>query len=106
MNPAKLYRLYPQRGSLILGVSDADIVVWYPKSKKPNIAIENSILHHVTDYTLYEVRQVGNWPRYTILRGKVIWDRDNGGVVGEKSYDKFVRRGRGSLDRTWETVEE
>ncbi|KAK1760050.1 putative allantoinase [Echria macrotheca] len=105
-NPAKLYGLYPRKGALIPGVSDADIVVWYPESKKPNLTITNSMLHHATDYTPYEGRKVGNWPRYTILRGKVVWDRDNGGVVGDKSYGQFLKRGPSTLDGLWETVEE
>lgn len=104
-NPTKLYGLYPRKGSLIPGVSDADIVVWYPEGKHLDIAIENSMLHHATDYTPYEGRRVGNWSRYTILRGKVVWDRDNGGVVSEKSYGKFLKRGPSSLERIWETVE-
>lgn len=105
-NPAKLYGLYPRKGSLIPGVSDADVVVWYPEGKKLEITIENEMLHHATDYTPYEGRKVGNWPRYTILRGKVVWDRDNGGVVGEKSDGKFIKRGPSTLDRVWEAVEE
>ncbi|KAK3348928.1 hypothetical protein B0T25DRAFT_503809 [Lasiosphaeria hispida] len=104
-NPAKLYGMYPRKGSLIPGVSDADIVVWYPEGRR-DITITNEILHHATDYTPFEGRQVGNWPRFTILRGKVVWDRDNGGVVGKKTFGKFLKRGASSLDRIWETVEE
>ncbi|KAK5653049.1 hypothetical protein OQA88_9335 [Cercophora sp. LCS_1] len=105
-NPAKLYGLYPQKGSLIPGVSDADVVVWYPEHRKPNVRIENKMLHHATDYTPYEGHVVGNWPRYTILRGKVVWDRDNGGVVGDKTDGKFLKRGPSSLGGIWDTVAE
>jgi len=58
-NPAKLCGLYPQKGALILGVSDAGIVVRYPEGKKPNLAIRNEMLHHATNYTPYEGRHLG-----------------------------------------------
>jgi len=32
------------------------------------------------------------WPRYTILRGEVVWDKDNGGLLGKRGYGDFVRR--------------
>ncbi|KAK3317170.1 hypothetical protein B0T19DRAFT_376013 [Cercophora scortea] len=103
-NPAKLYGLYPRKGSLIPGVSDADIIIWYPASKRLDITITNEMLHHATDYTPYEGRKVGNWPRYTILRGRVVWDRDNGGVISDKTFGQFVKRGSSSLNQIWETV--
>lgn len=59
--------------------------------------IRNEMLHHNVDYTPYEGRVVGNWPRYTILRGKVVWDRDGGGLVGEKGVGRFLKRGVGEL---------
>lgn len=105
-NPAKLYGLYPSKGSMIPGVSDADIVIWYPESKLPNIILSNSMLHHATDYTPYEGQQIANWPRYTILRGKIVWDRDNGGILGDKTFGRFLKRGPSSLDRMWEMVDE
>jgi dihydropyrimidinase len=105
-NPAKLYGLYPAKGSLIPGVSDADLVIWYPDGKRPNITLTNSMLHHATDYTPYEGRTISNWPRYTILRGKVVWDRDNGGILVDKTFGRFIKRGPSTLDRMWEMVEE
>lgn len=94
-NPAKLYGLYPQKGALIPGVSDADLVIWYP-SLEP-FPITNASLHHNVDYTPYEGQMVSQWPRYTILRGSVVWDRDNGGVVGAKGYGQFVKRSRSAF---------
>lgn len=105
-NSAKLYGLYPRKGGLIPGVSDADLAIWYPDNKRPNITLANSMLHHATDYTPYEGRSVGNWPRYTILRGSVVWDRDGGGVLGDKMFGQFLKRHPSSLDRIWEDVKE
>ncbi|KAK0713218.1 D-hydantoinase [Lasiosphaeria miniovina] len=104
--PAKLYGLYPRKGALLPGVSDADLVVWYPEARRPDIVVSNAMLHHATDYTPYEGREVANWPRYTVLRGKVVWDRDDGGVLGQKTFGQFVKRGPSLLGRIWETVDE
>ncbi|KAG9252295.1 aminohydrolase [Emericellopsis atlantica] len=93
-NPAKLYGLYPQKGALLPGVSDADLTIWYPSSGLAPFAITNDALHHNVDYTPFEGHRVNQWPRYTLVRGKVVWDRDNGGVVGEKGYGRFTRRDR------------
>ncbi len=112
-NPAKLYGLYPRKGALVPGVSDADLVVWYPGAGAPGrpaaldgLTITNGMLHHDVDYTPYEGQRVGNWPRYTVLRGKVVWDREGGGVVGEKGYGRFVEREASTLDDVWQRVDE
>ncbi|SPN99080.1 probable DAL1 - Allantoinase [Cephalotrichum gorgonifer] len=94
-NPAKLYGLYPQKGALIPGVSDADLVIWYPQMAPFHIT--NASLHHNVDYTPYEGRHVSQWPRYTIIRGEVVWDRDSGGIVGQKGYGQFVKRTRSAF---------
>ena len=91
-NPAKLYGLYPQKGALIPGVSDADLVIWYPDMAPFHLT--NASLHHNVDYTPYEGMRVSQWPRYTIIRGEVVWDRDNGGIVGRKGYGQYVKRKR------------
>jgi dihydropyrimidinase len=55
------------------------------------------MLHHDVDYTPFEGRRLKQWPRYTLLRGKVVWDRENGGLVGEKGYGRFTKRDTSSL---------
>ena len=105
-NAAKLYGLYPKKGAMIPGISDADLVIWYPEGEIGNLAITNSMLHHEVDYTPYEGICVGNWPRYTILRGEIAWDRDGGGLVGKKGGGKFIKRKSGSLGRIWKVVKE
>ncbi|KAI9728039.1 MAG: hypothetical protein M1834_007853 [Cirrosporium novae-zelandiae] len=106
-NPSKLYGLYPTKGALIPGVSDADLTIWYPSSQ--NFTITSNILHHDVDYTPFEGRRVTNWPRYTVLRGKVVWDREGGGIVGEKGWGRFVKReecclevGMGRAEGEWD----
>jgi len=96
-NPAKLYGLYPKKGALIEGESDADINIWYPDGKMEEFELTNSMLHHDVDYTPFEGRRLKQWPRWTLLRGKVVWDRDNGGLLGEKGYGRFTKRDTSSL---------
>ncbi|KAI9710960.1 MAG: hypothetical protein M1820_002397 [Bogoriella megaspora] len=92
-NPAKLYGLDGVKGSIAPGY-DADLVIWSPE-KKDSVIITNSMLHHDIDYTPYEGMTIKSWPRYTILRGKIIWDRDNGGIVGEMGDGKYLKRKKG-----------
>ena len=96
-NAAKLYGLYPKKGTILPGVSDADLVIWYPEGKLGTIKLTNSMLHHANDYTPFEGKEVNNWPRYTILRGEVCWDRDGAGLASKKGYGEFVKRGKSSL---------
>lgn len=95
-NAAKLYGLYPRKGALIPELSDADITIWYPDGTT-DYKLTNSMLHHNVDYTPYEGKPIKNWPRYTILRGEVVWAKDEGGLLGKKGYGQFLERGISSL---------
>jgi dihydropyrimidinase len=97
-NPAKLYGMYPRKGALVPGLSDADLVIWYPEGKLEPFELKNEMLNHSCDYTPFEGRRLNQWPRYTILRGEVVYDRERGGVVGRKGYGEFVERGKSSLN--------
>ena len=96
-NPAKLYGLYPRKGAFVPGESDADIMIWYPEGKMPEFDLKNEMLHHNVDYTPFEGKKLKQWPRWTILRGEVVWERDGKGLVGRKGYGKFLERGASSL---------
>ncbi|MGF1528864.1 MAG: dihydropyrimidinase [Candidatus Competibacterales bacterium] len=67
-NHAKLYGLYPRKGSLAVG-ADADITLWDPNRRE---TIRQHILHHGCDYTPYEGFEVRGWPVTTLLRGRVV----------------------------------
>jgi dihydropyrimidinase len=68
-NPAKIYGLYPKKGTIAIG-SDADFVVWDP-DKKVTISIDK--LHDGMDYTPYDGQEVQGWPEITVSRGDIIW---------------------------------
>ena len=96
-NPAQLYGLAHCKGSLQPGL-DADIVIWHPDAASDrDFLITNSSLHHRIDYTPFEGMRVRNWPRYVFLRGKRVWDRDHGGVLGKPGDGQYLARTRSRI---------
>ena len=85
-NHAKMYGLYPHKGSIAVGF-DADLVLWDDKRKE---TIRQELMHHGTDYTPYEGLAVTGWPVMTILRGKVV--AEDGKVLGEPGDGVFLKR--------------
>ncbi len=85
-NPAKIFGLYPEKGTIAIG-SDADIVVFDPKLEK---TITREILNENVDYTPYEGFKVIGFPLMTIARGKVV--AKAGKFVGQPGAGRFVKR--------------
>lgn len=96
-NPAKLYGMYPEKGTLLPGVSDADICIWYPKGLMTPFKLTNKDLHHNVDYTPYEGTMLQNWPRYTLVRGKIVWKE--GKLIGHKGFGHYIKRGKSGIAR-------
>ena len=93
-NPAKLYGLAGRKGSIAPGY-DADLIIWHPDNTGA-VTISQSLMHHDIDYTPFEGVHVGNWPRYTILRGEVVWDKSKG-IVGSMGFGQYLIRGKGEV---------
>ncbi len=83
-NHARMYGLYPRKGSIAVG-ADADIAIWDPEKQ---VTISQEIMHDNMDYTPYEGREVVGWPVITISRGEVVW-RD-GEVLGKPGRGAFL----------------
>jgi dihydropyrimidinase len=71
-NPAKIFGLYPRKGTLMPG-SDADIVIWDPERR---LRYGLAHAHHRTDYNLYENWELVGFPEKVLLRGTMIVDGD------------------------------
>lgn len=90
-NPAKLFGLYPRKGSLMPG-ADADVVIFDPDRE---VTLTQAFLHENVDYTPYEGLRLRGWPVVTISRGQVLV-RD-GEFVGRRGQGRFLKRHRLSL---------
>lgn len=84
-NPARLYGLYPQKGSIAIG-ADADLALWDPSLTRP---IQQAELNHGCDYTPYEGMEITGWPVRTLLRGRTIVQ--DGAPVGDPSGGHLSR---------------
>jgi dihydropyrimidinase len=90
-NPAKMYGLYPRKGSIMVG-ADADIVLW---DTKRQVVINNTMLHHEVDYTPYEGKTVQGWPVLTLSHGKVV--SENQAFTGTAGAGQFLPCGTPSI---------
>ena len=87
-NPAKLFGLYPRKGTVAVG-SDADIVVFDPEKK---VTITAKTQHSKVDYNLYEGTQVTGSPEVVLLRGHVLVENDE--LIASPGVGQFVARAR------------
>lgn len=86
-NSAKIFGMYPKKGTIAVG-SDADIVVLDPNKK---VKVTKDILHENVDYTPYEGFEIKGYPVATFSRGDLI--AENGNFVGEEGRGEFIKRG-------------
>ncbi|XUY29810.1 amidohydrolase family protein [Agrobacterium sp. rho-8.1] len=92
-NHAKLYGLYPRKGTIAVG-ADADIALWDPNK---SVTIRNDMLHHGADYTPYEGLDIRGWPVRLLLRGKTIVE--DGHFAQQIGQGGYLRRDLSSLTR-------
>jgi dihydropyrimidinase len=87
-NPAKIFGLYPRKGTIAVG-SDGDLVVFDP-GKKHTISVET---HHSTcDYNLFEGTEVTGVPETVLVRGRVVVD--DGELLAAPGTGQFIKRAR------------
>ena len=90
-NPAKMYGLHPQKGSIKIG-SDADLTIWDPNKID---TIRQSDLHHGSDYTPFEGIEVRGWPIQTWLRGQKNYEKNK--FLKQNNLGQYISRGFSSL---------
>ena len=89
-NPAKIFGLYPRKGTILPG-SDADVMIWDPERR-----VKHGEAHsqHRTDYNLFEGWDLVGYPEKVFLRGNLIVDNEH--WLGKAGAGKFLRRQPGA----------
>src|SRR5205809_902425 len=87
-NPAKLFGLYPRKGTIAVG-SDADLAVFDPEK---NVTISAKTHHSKVHYNLYEGTEVTRSPQVVLLLGQVLVENDE--LVAKPGIGQYVARAR------------
>jgi dihydropyrimidinase len=85
-NPAKIFGLYPRKGTLAPG-ADADILIWDPQKK---VTYGVGLAQHRTDYNLYQDWVLTGYPRMVFLRGRCIVENER--WLGRSGLGQFLKR--------------
>ncbi len=85
-NAAKIFGMYPHKGSLEKN-SDADITMIDLKQEKK---VTSELFGGFSDYIVYSGWNLKGWPVKTIVRGKIV--AENFEVIGKPGYGKMVVR--------------
>jgi dihydropyrimidinase len=85
-NAAKLFNIYPQKGSVSVG-ADADLVVWDPAGTK---TLSAKTQFSKGDYNVFEGRTVKGIPSHTLSQGKLVFVQ--GDLRAERGAGRYVKR--------------
>jgi dihydropyrimidinase len=85
-NTAKLFNLYPNKGSVSVG-ADADIVVWDPAGTK---TLSAKTQFSKGDYNIFEGRTVRGIPSHTLSQGKLVFVQ--GDLRAERGVGRYIKR--------------
>ena len=84
--PAKLFGLYPRKGTIAVG-TDADLILFDPNKEE----IISAKTHHMkVDYSMFEGIRVKGVPRQVLVGGRLVID--NGKFVGKPGQGQFLKR--------------
>ncbi|TFG30008.1 dihydropyrimidinase [Candidatus Thorarchaeota archaeon] len=85
-NPAKLFGMYPQKGTIAIG-TDADLIIFDPKKE---VTIKADNLQTNCDWSPYEGWKLIGYPCITLSRGEVV--AQDGEFVGAVGHGRFLQR--------------
>ena len=85
-NAAKLFNIYPQKGSVAVG-SDADLVVWDPAGSK---TLSAKTQFSKGDYNVFEGRAVRGIPSHTLSQGKLVFVQ--GDLRAVRGAGRYIKR--------------
>ncbi len=86
VNAAKIFGMYPKKGSLEKG-SDADVTLI---DLKKEMKVSNDLFGGFSDYLVYEGWNLKGWPVKTIVRGELV--AEDFEVIGKPGFGKLVDR--------------
>jgi len=86
LNPAKIFGIYPQKGTIATG-SDADIVVL---DLEKEWVVRSDELFSYGDFSLYEGKTLKGWPSVVIKGGKKAYE--DGKILIEPGSGAYLRR--------------
>lgn len=89
---AKLFGMFPRKGTIRPG-SDADIVVWDPRSKRTIAACDQ---FQNVDYNAFEGMTITGQPAVVLCRGEAVFQGRR--FTGKLGHGRFVRRSAFTLD--------
>jgi dihydropyrimidinase len=85
-NPAKLFGLYPKKGTIAVG-SDADLAIWDPNLKR-TVTDEEQFSN--AKFSIFTGWEITGWPIVTIRRGEVVYE--GGQIVAEPGSGRLAPR--------------
>ena len=85
-NTAKLFNIYPQKGSVSVG-ADADLVVWDPAGSK-TLSVKTQ--HSKGDFNIFEGRTVKGIPSHTVSQGELVYVQ--GDLHGTQGKGRYIKR--------------
>ena len=83
-NPARIFHLFPQKGTLQIG-SDADLCILDLSLKK---TVHHQDLKSYSDFSLYEGLTLQGWPVMTLVRGQVVMK--DGQITISPGHGRFI----------------
>ena len=86
VNAAKIFGMYPQKGSFDAN-TDADITMIDLKKEQK---VTNELFGGFSDYLVYEGWKLKGWPVKTFVRGEIV--SEDFQVIGKKGHGKLVPR--------------
>ncbi|MEQ8357053.1 MAG: dihydropyrimidinase [Kiloniellaceae bacterium] len=85
-NAAKIFNIYPRKGSISVG-ADADIAIWDPDKER---TISKDTHHQNVDFNIFEGMTVKGINTVTISQGKVVYQ--DGEVRTERGAGRYIDR--------------
>jgi allantoinase len=89
-NPARIFGLYPKKGTIQVG-ADADVVIVNPTREEK---IDSKMMFSKCGWTLYEGITMKGVPEMTFVRGESVFE--DGQITGEAGHGQFLPMGSGA----------